>query len=299
MDISSCRVSSASPCSRPPMPRSTHSSRATRRRRSTRGKHFWFLPPSQLPAAHAALTALRRARDRGGARCAGLARADPRPHPDRAEHPAVRPPSRRPAHRRPRSPESRPDRAPLVHPPRRHLPERRDRDRSGQRVGVARLAPRAPTALPRPRHRRADADRRAHHDAGDPPPLASTGTGARAARRPASGALPAGPQHGRQPQPRRHGGCCTTAWVSPITRAVGRRRSSTRSRSTPLFGVPSPGYQESMAPKVQPVPEHLHTVTPRLVFRDEGAAGAALLHRGIRSRGARRAGLRGRSGDPR
>ncbi len=27
-----------------------------------------------------------------------------------------------------------------------------------------------------------------------------------------------------------------------------------------------------MAPKVQPVPEHLHTVTPRLVFRDEGAA---------------------------
>ena len=27
-----------------------------------------------------------------------------------------------------------------------------------------------------------------------------------------------------------------------------------------------------MAPKVQPVPEHLHTVTPRLVFRDEAAA---------------------------
>ena len=27
-----------------------------------------------------------------------------------------------------------------------------------------------------------------------------------------------------------------------------------------------------MAPKVQPVPERLHTVTPRLVFRDEGAA---------------------------
>ena len=43
-------------CSRRPTPRSTHCSRANHRRADTVGKHFWFLPPSQLPAADAALT---------------------------------------------------------------------------------------------------------------------------------------------------------------------------------------------------------------------------------------------------
>ena len=89
----------------------------------TVGKHFWFLPPAQLPAALAAL-------DDSGAR--SIAEELTAPHPlalildhiqIASEHPAVRASARRTAHRRARAATPRAASAQLIHPARRHLPQ--------------------------------------------------------------------------------------------------------------------------------------------------------------------------------
>ena len=233
----------------------------------TVGKHFFFLPPGELPAAHAALTESGALAVAEELTAPEPPRADPPSHPGRARtsRPTVTAPAARTStgtcgsaltrSRLIRSPCS-PASSSVTRPKPTAGRSGCGRDRTSCTKRCSATAARTCSWRPAATSRCSVTRRRSPADAGR-----------RSSRRPAARSLPARPQHRAEP----HDDDAADALLpprlpdasKPLVDDVPRRAQGVRTGAAGNDGV--------MSGTVEPVPARLHTITTRLVFAHQAA----------------------------